>query len=136
MRRIIKKASVEPWQRLWQTLRQSCEKEWAMTLPQYAVSKWIGHSITVSGRHYANDVPDELYTKAADGAQRPAQQKAHETDGNARKTKQAAAKSDGLSSRDCSGFPQSSAHCTDEKEWSRGESNPRAGTVSKPRLRV
>jgi hypothetical protein len=37
----------------------------AMSFPQYAVSKWIGHSITVSGRHYANDVPMELFAKAA-----------------------------------------------------------------------
>ena len=35
-----------------------------MTFPQYAVSKWIGHSITVSGKHYANDVPIELFAKA------------------------------------------------------------------------
>jgi len=37
-----------------------------MFFPQYAVSKWIGHSITISGRHYANDVPDELLGKASD----------------------------------------------------------------------
>jgi len=86
-RQICDNAGVEPWQRLWQTLRQSCEKEWAMTFPQFAVSKWIGHSITVSGRHYANAVPDELFDRAAtwvaDGAQRNAQRKAHETPRNA-----------------------------------------------------
>lgn len=76
VRKIWAKANVKPWERLWQTLRSSCEKEWAMTHPQYAVSKWIGHSITVSGRHYANDVPDELFDRAAGlarGAQRQAQ---------------------------------------------------------------
>lgn len=61
-------ADVEPWQRLWQTLRASCEQEWAMAHPQFAVSLWIGHSITVSGKHYANAVPDELYDRAAGGA--------------------------------------------------------------------
>ncbi len=66
VRRIWKRAGVEPWKRLWQTQRQSCEKQWAMSFPQFAVSKWIGHSITISGRHYANDVPDELLDKAAD----------------------------------------------------------------------
>lgn len=65
VRRIWARAGVEPWQRLWQTLRSSCEKEWAMTFPQYAVGKWIGHSITVSGKHYANAVPDELFARAA-----------------------------------------------------------------------
>jgi hypothetical protein len=61
----IKRAHIKPWARLWQTLRSSCEKEWAMTFPQFAESKWIGHSITVSGKHYANDVPHELFAKAA-----------------------------------------------------------------------
>lgn len=37
-----------------------------MTYPQFAVSKWIGHSITVSGKHYANAVPDELFDRVAD----------------------------------------------------------------------
>ncbi len=61
----IKRAEVQPWKRLWQTLRSSCEKEWAMKFPQFAVSKWIGHSITVSGKHYANHVPEELMKEAA-----------------------------------------------------------------------
>jgi hypothetical protein len=61
----IKRAGVEAWGRLWQTCRSSCEKEWAMRFPQYAVSKWIGHSITVSGKHYANHVIDELMCSAA-----------------------------------------------------------------------
>ncbi len=58
-------AGVEPWKRLWQTLRSSCEKQWAMTLPQFAVSRWIGHSIEISGKHYTNAVPDELFDQAA-----------------------------------------------------------------------
>ena len=36
-----------------------------MQFPQYAVSKWIGHSITISGKHYANAVPDELFDRAS-----------------------------------------------------------------------
>jgi len=54
------------------------------------VSKWLGHSITASGRHYANAVPDELFAKAAqyepkpDEAQRQAQQKVRETPGSRR----------------------------------------------------
>lgn len=36
-----------------------------MTFPQFAVSRWIGHSITISGKHYANAVPDELFERAA-----------------------------------------------------------------------
>jgi len=102
VRAIWKKGGVEPWERLWQTLRSSCEKEWAMTHPQFAVSKWIGHSITVSGKHYANAVPDELFDRAAglvlatsrhaseNSAQRQAQRKGAEMSGTERNERRSA----------------------------------------------
>ena len=132
VRAIWKRAGVEPWKRLWQTLRQSCEKEWAMTFPQYAVSKWIGHSITISGRHYANDVPDELFTMAANAdtasinsAQRNAQQKLHETGGNESRE----AKSEMSDSPPAPGFfgelQQASSTCVNVEKGERGDSNPR-----------
>ena len=130
---------MEPWARLWQTLRQSCEKEWAMAFPQYAVSKWIGHSITVSGRHYVNDVPDELFANASagmgeSGAQRHAQQKAHEDAGNEPKTNRATEEVGSPSSSAFKDFREPSATLGRQSKWSRGESNPRAGTVSRSRL--
>jgi integrase len=60
---ILGQAKVDPWDDTWQTLRRSCEIEWAADHPQGAVSKWIGHSITVSGRLYLNHVPDHLYDR-------------------------------------------------------------------------
>ncbi len=76
---IIERAGVEPWRDMWQTLRRSCEIEWAQTFPQYAVSRWIGHSISVSGKHYANAIPDELFERvgnheAQNAAQNTAEQ--------------------------------------------------------------
>jgi hypothetical protein len=78
---IISRAGVPVWDDMFQTLRRSCEIEWAQRYPQFAVSQWIGHSITVSGKHYANSVPDELFEKAtapsqSQAAQNPAQQPA------------------------------------------------------------
>ncbi len=143
VRAIWKRAGVEPWKRLWQTLRQSCEKEWAMTFPQYAVSKWIGHSITISGRHYANDVPDELFTKAANAgriegssAQRHAQQKLHDASRNDAKQKKAAGEADDLSSGVCKDLQDISISPCRTIRWSRGESNPRPVTVGMPPLHV
>jgi integrase len=72
----IKRAEVEPWEDMFRTLRSSCEREWAMTLPQYAVSKWMGHGIAVSGKHYANHVPDEVFQKAAQKAAQQASESA------------------------------------------------------------
>jgi integrase len=64
LKAIVGRAGVPTWDDTFQTLRRSCEIEWAQRYPQFAVSQWIGHSITVSGKHYANNVPDELFEKA------------------------------------------------------------------------
>ena len=137
---ICARAGVQPWARLWQTLRSSCEKEWAMSFPQYAVSKWIGHSITVSGRHYANDVPDELFDLAAvttrGEAQRNAQQKAHETGRNAPKEKTAIGVADDGNSLVCENLRESSASSSPTNTWRRGESNPRPATATSRLLRA
>jgi integrase len=61
----IKRSGVESWDDMYQTLRRSCEQEWALTFPQYVISNWAGHGILVSGKHYVNSVPDEHYDKAA-----------------------------------------------------------------------
>jgi integrase len=72
----VKRAGIERWPDLFKLLRASCEREWAMEWPQFAVSNWIGHSMTVSGKHYANHVPDELFDQAAQkAAQNAAQHK-------------------------------------------------------------
>jgi integrase len=143
VRAIWQRAGVEPWNRLWQTLRQSCEKQWAMTFPQYAVSKWIGHSITISGRHYANDVPDELFARAANArgdcgndAQRQAQQKTQEATGKERKQKKAAGDADDLNSGVFENLRDISVSPLKTSRWSRGELNPRVGAVGPWLLRV
>jgi len=143
VRRIWAAAGVEPWARLWQTLRSSCVKEWAMTFPQYAVSKWIGHSIAISGKHYANAVPDELFDRAAStgesaptGAQRQAQRKASEPPRNEQKQDNRADRASAPKSAVCEDLrPDAASRCPAEK-WSRGESNPRAGIVSRALLRA
>ena len=119
-------------------LRSSCEKEWAMYFPQYAVSKWIGHSIMVSGKHYANAVPDELLDRAVRlGESHPVQNAVQHPAASARTASQSPKPS--LSPRlhkpsECEGLREYSTLCDEDKKWSRGESNPRAGTVNRSRL--
>jgi integrase len=125
---ILAKAGVEPWKRLWQTLRSSCEKQWAMTFPQYAVSKWIGHSITVSGRHYANDVPDELFDKASTAGANPVQnpvQQVHETSGNDQKAEDAGNTGNDAISMPCGDLLQSSLTFNPSVDSGRLDSNQR-----------
>ena len=101
-------------------------------IPQFAVSLWIGHSMTVSGRHYANNVPDELFARAAglgDGAKSSAHHNAHmklhETVGNGQKQKRATGKAGSPKSGVCRSFSDISGISANNEKWSRGESNPR-----------
>ncbi len=58
---------LEPWPRLFHTLRKNCETDWANNgYPQHAVSYWIGHDIKVSQEYYLQ-VPAELYQQMAAG---------------------------------------------------------------------
>ena len=127
LRRIVRHAGVEVWKDTFQTLRRSCEKQWAETFPQYAVSKWIGHSITVSGKHYANSVPDELFDRAA--AQNTAQHPAV----FARNTSQTEMNQNQCESRNssaCDELQDYAPACERANEWSRGESNPQLSAVA------
>ena len=134
MRALARRAGVEEWARAFQTLRSSCEKEWAMHFPQYAVSKWIGHSITVSGKHYANDVPDVLFERAAREAVHNAVQQPAETPRNAPQGPSERTAQEAHKPSDCESLREFGADCGSGGKWSRGESNPRPGTVNRSRL--
>ena len=61
---IISRAGIEPWEDLFQALRQAAETDLAKRFPQYVVSAWIGHSMKVSERHYLQ-LTDDFYEDAA-----------------------------------------------------------------------
>jgi integrase len=61
---IRKRAGLPAWKDAFQVMRRNRETDWAQQYPQYAVSEWIGHDITVSATHYLQ-VPEELFRKAA-----------------------------------------------------------------------
>jgi integrase len=62
---IVARAGVDPWDDLFQALRQAAETDLAKRFPQHAVSAWIGHSMQVSERHYLQ-LTDDLYEAAAE----------------------------------------------------------------------
>lgn len=64
--KLIKRAGLEPWPRLFHTLRASAETDLLeQGFPMNAVTEWLGHS-AVSLKHYAR-VPDHLFSLAAGG---------------------------------------------------------------------
>ena len=68
---IVRRAGLEPWSAPYQVLRRNCETDWAQAYPQYVVSAWMGHDISVSARHYLQ-VPEELYRRMAEEGTMPA----------------------------------------------------------------
>ncbi len=73
--RILARAGLKPWPRLFQNLRSSRETELCQSFPLHVVTTWIGNSQPVAMRHYlqvrdsdferASQTPDQAAQKAA-----------------------------------------------------------------------
>ena len=61
--RIIKRAGLKPWPKLFVNLRSTRETELAKEHPIHVVCEWIGNSELVASRHYLQ-VTDEDFEKA------------------------------------------------------------------------
>jgi integrase len=61
--RIIRRAGIDPWPKVWQNLRSSRETELAEDFPVQVVCQWIGNSRPVALEHYLQ-VTDEHFRQA------------------------------------------------------------------------
>lgn len=52
MNRILDRAGVTAWPRLFHNLRASCQTDWQARFPLADVCRWIGNSPDVAARHY------------------------------------------------------------------------------------
>jgi hypothetical protein len=87
LKRIIARAGITPWPKLFQNLRSTRETELAEEYPLHVVCSWIGNSLSVAKEHYlqitdlhflqAAQMPPE--TSAEKAAQNPAQSEAVST---------------------------------------------------------
>jgi integrase len=53
--RIVERAGLSPWPRLFQNLRSSLATDWAQIYPAAEVARWLGHSVMIAARHYVQD---------------------------------------------------------------------------------
>src|SRR5262249_2367538 len=79
--KLVKRAGLEPWPRLFHNLRSSRETELLESFPVHVVALWMGHDAKVSLKHYAQTTEDhfERAAGAKNGAsetQNQAQQQA------------------------------------------------------------
>ncbi len=77
LERIIHKAGLKPWPKLFQNLRATRETELAESYPIQVVCEWIGNTAAVAAKHYLQTT-EEHYQQALNApkgtAQNPAQQ--------------------------------------------------------------
>jgi len=71
MAKIVRRAGLQPWPRLFHSLRASCETDLVRQFPLPVVAKWLGNTSMIALRHYV-DVTDEHFRQAADMAKSPA----------------------------------------------------------------
>jgi integrase len=64
LERIIKRAGVEPWPKLFQNLRSTRQTELARTFPAHVVCGWLDNTEAVANEHYFQ-VTDSDFEKAA-----------------------------------------------------------------------
>lgn len=67
-KRILRKAAVQPWVRLFQNLRASRETELANTFPLHVVTAWLGNTPTVATQHYLT-VTQQHFEQALAGSE-------------------------------------------------------------------
>lgn len=73
--RIIRRAQLKPWPRLFQNLRSSRETELAERWPLHVVCAWIGNSQLVAAKHYLQVTEDHFAgaTKSDEEIENPVQ---------------------------------------------------------------
>ena len=65
--KLVKRAGLKPWPRLFHNLRSSRETELLESFPVHVVALWMGHDAKVSLKHYAQTTEDH-FDRAAGGA--------------------------------------------------------------------
>ena len=64
--RIIERAGVTPWPKLFQNLRSTRETELANEFPIHVVCEWIGNSRPVAMKHYLQTTEEHFEAAASD----------------------------------------------------------------------
>jgi integrase len=66
--RLLRRAGVETWPRLFHNLRASWETELLEKAPLHVVAKWMGHSTKIAVKHYAQTTDEHFERFAVRGA--------------------------------------------------------------------
>ena len=73
--KILKRAGIKPWPKIFQNLRSTRATELRDRFPTHVVAAWLGHTVKVADAHY-NQVTDEHFRRAV-GVDRKEEPPAH-----------------------------------------------------------
>src|SRR5262249_8769641 len=129
--KIIRRAGLTPWPKLFHNLRASCETDLAQSFPVHVVCSWIGNSQLIAAKHYLQ-VTESDFERAANSGAKP----------GAVGLQKAVQPASAITRRDSQESPQVEtittvgespridvSHC-DQTGWAMRESNPRLHGVS------
>lgn len=71
MTKIITRAGLKPWPKLFHALRASRATELADAYPGHVAAAWLGHTQQVANKHY-RQVTDDHFAQASEGSKRAA----------------------------------------------------------------
>lgn len=77
LERIIRRAGVQAWPKLFHNLRATRETELAEQFPLHVVCAWIGNSTAIAAKHYLQ-VTDDHFNRAAGQPEKAAQKTAQQ----------------------------------------------------------
>ena len=89
LERIVKRAGLKPWPRLWHNLRASRQTELAADFPLHVACEWIGNTAAIASKHYLTVTEADYQRAATPKAAQNAAQSLHAKGGTASHTKQA-----------------------------------------------
>jgi integrase len=68
LNRIIRRAGMDPWPKLWQNQRSTRETELAEDWPLHVVCDWLGNSPRIANKHYLQTTEEHFQRAAKSGA--------------------------------------------------------------------
>ncbi len=71
--RIVKRAGLKPWPRLFHAMRGSRETELAREYPIHVVTSWLGNTVSIVVKHYLQVTDDDFARASGGGAESDAQ---------------------------------------------------------------
>jgi transposase len=124
--RIIRRAGLKPWPRLFHNLRASGESELMREYDLATVCRWIGNSPAVAAKHYATSIDLDADFRRAAGLPSEAQQKAQQSasaDGGQGETREQAEHTETPEKQGSDTLCHSHASAVEAKGWALQDSN-------------